>query len=517
MKKKLFLTGLLTTFSLVAKSQVGVNTAAPSATLDVTAKNSTGTGTAVEGILIPRVDRQKAQSMTGVPVSTLIYVNSIATGTNTGTALNIDAVGYYYYNGTVWTKLTNPINIYNADGTLTGNRTVTQGANTLAFTGTQANAFSVDGNTLSVDAANNRVGIGTVSPTSKLVVKGTNAQPSAMGTANTNATFRVDGDTSHSLDFGTYTTTPFGSYISSQNKASAATLPLVLNPAGGNVGIGVNAPTSKLHVEGSQLLNAAVTTAQTKNALDINVGQDGFSYGNRTENFGINMRSSSSAATGPISRINFGDTSTSSATGNRYLSFSVGQTPNELMYLTDANSGRVGIGTTSPSTKVDINGNLRIGTASGSNSSGNVSTLVRDNTTGEVKVATSPTGNTAMFNYITYTLSNVDGDYISDYDTKISTADYSVVVVGIFFTSPLKVIAPGSAQPYFSPSNVLAYQQNSTWHLLADYPNTAPASNGTWAINCLVINNSLIKSIPGVNQDLGGSSTGAAAGPPAGL
>ncbi|MDQ1855229.1 hypothetical protein [Chryseobacterium sp. WLY505] len=86
MKKKLLLTGLLTTFSLVVKSQVGINTATPTATLDVTAKNSTGTGSSVEGILVPRVDRQKAQSMTGVPVSTLIYVNSIATGTNTGTA-----------------------------------------------------------------------------------------------------------------------------------------------------------------------------------------------------------------------------------------------------------------------------------------------------------------------------------------------------------------------------------------------------------------------------------------------
>lgn len=135
-----------------------------------------------------------------------------------------------------------PVNLYTADGTLTGNRTVTQGANTLAFTGTQTNAFSVDGNTLSVDAANDRLGIGTTTPTNKLVVAGINAQPSALGTANTNATFRVDGSTNHALDFGTYTNAPFGSYISSQNKTSTTGLPLALNPVGGNVGVGTNAP-----------------------------------------------------------------------------------------------------------------------------------------------------------------------------------------------------------------------------------------------------------------------------------
>lgn len=146
-----------------------------------------------------------------------------------------------------------PVNLYTADGTLTGNRTVTQGANTLAFTGTQTNAFSVDGNTLSVDAANDRLGIGTTTPTNKLVVAGINAQPSALGTANTNATFRVDGSTNHALDFGTYTNAPFGSYISSQNKTSTTGLPLALNPVGGNVGVGTNAP------DNSALLDLSAT------------------------------------------------------------------------------------------------------------------------------------------------------------------------------------------------------------------------------------------------------------------
>ncbi|SFN89583.1 hypothetical protein SAMN05421594_4625 [Chryseobacterium oleae] len=170
-RKNLFVAA--TILSNVAYSQVGINTPSPISTFDITAKNTTGASTSVDGLLIPRVDRQRAQSMAAVPISTLVYINSVTTGTQTGTAINMDTVGYYYYNGTAWAKLNAPINnIYNTDGTLTANRTVNQADKTLAFTGTAVNAFSVDGNTVSVDAANNRVGIGTLTPQKTLHVNG---------------------------------------------------------------------------------------------------------------------------------------------------------------------------------------------------------------------------------------------------------------------------------------------------------------------------------------------------------
>ena len=60
--------------------------------------------------------------------------------------------------------------IYDGSGTLSGNTTVNQSANALAFTSTATNGFSVDGTTFSVDAANNRVGIGTASPSHALQI-----------------------------------------------------------------------------------------------------------------------------------------------------------------------------------------------------------------------------------------------------------------------------------------------------------------------------------------------------------
>lgn len=65
MKDKI-ITGLFLIAGTTAFAQVGVNTPTPKATLDITAKSNIGTTPFPEGMLIPRVDRQKAQSMTGV-------------------------------------------------------------------------------------------------------------------------------------------------------------------------------------------------------------------------------------------------------------------------------------------------------------------------------------------------------------------------------------------------------------------------------------------------------------------
>ena len=59
-------------------------------------------------------------------------------------------------------------NIYTADGTLGGNRTVTQAGNSLSFTGGD---FSVDGDTFNVNNSNNSVGIGVATPNSSAVLE----------------------------------------------------------------------------------------------------------------------------------------------------------------------------------------------------------------------------------------------------------------------------------------------------------------------------------------------------------
>ncbi|WP_312172971.1 hypothetical protein [Chryseobacterium sp.] len=176
----------------------------------------------------------------------------------------------------------------------------------------------------------------------------------------------------------------------------------------------------------------------------------------------------------------------------------------------DAANDRVGVGTTSPTTTLDVNGNVRIGTAVSSAGGTGVATLVRDNTTGEVKVVSSSSGNTANITYVRYVLSNVNQDWVSNFNTNIPTSQYTVVVVGSSFS--LTSISSGGSGIY-NPLILQAYQSGGTWRLEADYLGGTTTSNGTWTIYCLVINNSIVKTLPDVTANLGGLNSGSASIP----
>ncbi|MFP3593507.1 hypothetical protein [Chryseobacterium sp. SIMBA_038] len=238
MKNKITLTIALI-IGGIAQAQVGFNTQTPNATLDVVAKSTTGASP--EGLLVPRVDRLKAQSMTGVTTSTMIYVNSIANGSTGGTAANINSVGYYYFDGTVWVKINTgtsaDTNIYNTNGNLSGNRTVNQVGNTLAFTSTATTGtshFSVDGTTLNVDAVNNRIGVGTATPETAVDINAAGA-----GFQHTSGTVKLRSYLGTDFaSFGTVSNHPLSFVANSGYRMTIAT--------DGKVGINTQKPNNLL-------------------------------------------------------------------------------------------------------------------------------------------------------------------------------------------------------------------------------------------------------------------------------
>jgi hypothetical protein len=208
----------------------------------------------VEGIFI-KVEQATAN------FASIVYVNT----TTPTTATIFDDVNPPVVNDN--SLKTDPANLYIA----TDNSTWTYKISTNSYstyTVPQSTPFYLANTT--TDAGSNKtasiyrtgnVGIGLSNPLNKFVVKGLNSQPSALGTNQTNATLRVDGESNHSLDFGTYTSSPWGSYIQSHNKTGPTPLPLNLNPLGGNIGAGTNTPNSTLEVAGS--FGAAIRSSAT--------------------------------------------------------------------------------------------------------------------------------------------------------------------------------------------------------------------------------------------------------------
>lgn len=104
MKKILLTATMLVGFAAVSQAQqgrVGINTTTPAATLDVVGTPTDATRP--DALLVPRMTRAQLQAKDAVYAAAqngaLAFVSSIADGSATGKAVNVTAVGFYYYDG----------------------------------------------------------------------------------------------------------------------------------------------------------------------------------------------------------------------------------------------------------------------------------------------------------------------------------------------------------------------------------------------------------------------------------
>ncbi|WP_185287929.1 hypothetical protein [Chryseobacterium lactis] len=291
MKTKQFysLITLCATFA-ISNAQIGINTETPHATLDVAGSTNPNMK---DGLLPPRVSKQQLASKESGTYGTdqigaIVYITNIDPPTGLTPSIaqvgSIHNTGYHYFTGLQWVAITT--NIYNSDGNLTGNRMITQDANTLAFTATSVNGFSIDGTTFSVDAANHRTGLGTISPETRLHVVSTTPTSNRFNlidaTAGTNQYGILSLRNTSALATGNYALLGFTNSGPSSGGAnwalgsvrSGSTLingseedfyignsvggglieRLRINPITGNIGIGVSSATNKLHINATNPL-----------------------------------------------------------------------------------------------------------------------------------------------------------------------------------------------------------------------------------------------------------------------
>ncbi|MFA6386701.1 MAG: tail fiber domain-containing protein, partial [Candidatus Paceibacterota bacterium] len=135
------------------------------------------------------------------------------------------------------------------------------GTNTVVINGgTNGNSYFNSGG---------NVGIGTTGPVNKLSITGS---PDAPSITAASGLFRLDSVTTTGFSMGIQNASPYGTYLQSTNTPATGggAYPLLLNPLGGNVGIGTTNPLQKLEVSGT-IRQTGCTTAGT---ISVNTSGD---------------------------------------------------------------------------------------------------------------------------------------------------------------------------------------------------------------------------------------------------
>lgn len=170
MRKSFILLGMMVTGLALSQTtgSVGVNTDTPQATLDIKPSLANAVATAVsnEGILIPRVTRERLEAVASgnLVESTLVYVTDYSLGITPTTTKGVLSKGFYYYSPVTnqWIRISD---IHNQDLRMVGsNNHITMdagnsGDGTNAGTGTDNVAVGRDA-LFSISSGMSNIGIG---------------------------------------------------------------------------------------------------------------------------------------------------------------------------------------------------------------------------------------------------------------------------------------------------------------------------------------------------------------------
>ncbi|MBI2030036.1 DUF5011 domain-containing protein [Candidatus Kaiserbacteria bacterium] len=312
---------------------VGLNVANPGATLSI--NGGIGLGGA-------------GYSDAGQTTGSLTMSGSLAVGV-TGSAAKLAVVGSIYANPAT-TDTIFPGSVGTANAAFIGPNAY------WAIRSATNNSFNLDVTTPTSLTAmtvlqNGNVGIGTASPQTKLHLSGTSA--AASGTSYTGL-LTLQGSNTATLGIGSHPTVPYGLWLQTGDTSlSSQTYPLLLNPLGGNVGIGTTSPANQLHIVGSSPVRIDSSTDGSSLLLLRGTGAI------TQQNIAVQFEDTAGVAKS-FAQIRFLPTDRTAGSEDADLAFFLRNAGslNEAVRITG--TGNVGIGMSNPAQKLDVNGTIRI-------------------------------------------------------------------------------------------------------------------------------------------------------------
>jgi len=211
---------------------------------------------------------------------------------------------------------------------------------------------------LMVDSSG-KVLVGTTSNSynrGKFTVFGTPGNPATTGTNVDNVAIRVATTTgnSQSFDIGMYNSGDYGAWLQASNSGSLNNhSPIILNPNGGNIGIGTSAPLTTLMLEstGGNLTSGNAIKSSTMKGLTLNA-QEGNAH---TNSLGVWFGSNGSHWSGIA-----GGRSDTSTWGTDLRFYTHEDNAADLTYSRErmviTEAGNVGIGVQVPTAALDVRG-----------------------------------------------------------------------------------------------------------------------------------------------------------------
>ena len=323
MKKNLSAAAALM-FSAAVYSQVGINTQAPKATLDIIAKNTNGT--TAEGMIAPRLTGNQIQSADALygadQRGAIVYITAPVTSSSTKTA-NITSEGYYYFNGSLWQNMGisgSPATTW----TLTGNAGTNPNTDFIGTTGS--------GEHMVFKTAGRRSG---------LIMDGTSG---ASNTAFGWNALNLDANNYNSTDFNT----AFGARALNNNTTGAE-----------NTAVGANAARALTSGQRNIAIGSSSLISSTTGSNNIAVGQGALSANTTgSNNITFGTATGNNITTGTNNIIIGTNQKAVAAAVNNQLNIGGAIFGTGLNGSVTAPAGNIGIGTASPVSKLEVNGSV---------------------------------------------------------------------------------------------------------------------------------------------------------------